>query len=737
MSRIVNVFLVGLIVLLACAASQAAMRTDAKGNIVWDKSHIDLTLKVSDDISGVAKVELWYRKQGGTWQKYAHEPKPGRNPGQYIIGFDAPDDGIYEFYSVSIDKVGNSSGAPTEMTQPRIVVNFDTKPPELQVAFEKEYKTAAPGSTINFNWIAQDDNLKSVVVRYYWDGAADKPSLQPLMGDSGTYSIAIPAEGVSKLTMLVAAEDYAGHTVTTQTFAFDVKAAAPAATTEPKPVTETKSSSPPETNNTPPENKDTTGKQEPKAKQETTQPETNDTEKTPSAKANHGSDSNPSAATEPLGNQTTPPKPDANHKSGSSAKTENAAGKPKEPKEPDIKPTALQVAIKYDVVQSGATGLDRVELWFTKVGAPDWKKKWNLYQFSTTGKGTFIFEAPEIAEYGFYIIAQNRAGQWSKPRPDGQTEIEPDYTKWVDPYAPFLKVISPKTGECMRGGSEVAVRWVANDDNLLEKPIKIELYSGGRSVLVVENATENTGSHSFLFPYKSGKYSIRVTATDRAGHVTEGTTGEFFIDSGNITVSIQVLEEEYVSGGMGVDNSDSSTTGTGGGQASEEPKSYAPETKGPMTDKEARDAFTKGMSVKAQGNLEQGMELLKQAATHFPKDDMMVNEYGIALYELKRYNEALEQFARALALAPSNAGYQWNIFLADLGLKDVDGSAKAALDVLAADPNRAEARSMIDAVVKLFDDAKRGSEVNAWLKKVIGGSHITDGLKAYVQSRMR
>ena len=711
MSRVINTAAVTLLVLLTAAAAHAAMRTDANGNIISAKSHIALTVKANDDVAGLAKVELWYRKQGGPWQKYPEDPTPGRNPGQFVITFNAPEDGIYEFYSVSIDKAGNSSGAPADATQPRIVVNFDTRPPELQVIFEREYKTLQPGSTVNFNWVAKDDNLKGVSVRYWWDGAADKPSSRALTGDSGACSIPVPGDGVSKLTMLLAAEDYAGHTATTQAFSFDVKADGNPATAHDNVSGETNANSSAIT-------------ETPAAAGEMPNPpaakaEPNDTAGGNAPPVNQDSTSERPAAqpTEPLND-------------GNAAK----------PEEPEIKPTALQVAIKYDVVQSGATGLDRVELWYTRVGEPDWKKKWTLYQFSTNGKGTFLFEAPDIAEYGFYIIAQNRAGQWSKPRPDGQTEIEPDYTKWVDPYAPFLKVISPRAGECLRGGSEVTIRWVANDDNLLEKPIKIELFSGDTSVLVVENATENDGVQTFQLPYKSGKYSIKVTATDRAGHVTEASTGEFFIDSGNIAVSMEVMDEEYMNDGMGVGGSETTDAANNDSSQPATERSYAAENSNntaSLTDEEARDAFTRGMSLKAKGGLQEAAELLKQAATHFSNDDVMVNEYGIALYEMKQYTGALEQFRRAAAIAPANGGYQWNIFLANYGLKDVDGTAQAAIDVLASDPNRAEARSMIDAVVKMYDENNRGSEVNAWLQKIIEGSHISDSLKTYVQSRMR
>ena len=738
MSRKAIPIAVALLVVFAASAARAAVRTDAAGNVIWNNHHIDLTLRVSDDVSGVETVELWYRRQGGEWRKWHEQPRAGTGEGRFVVGFDAPDDGVYEFYSVSKDKVGNTSGTPTEHTTPRIVINFDTTPPELEVLFQHDYKTLAPGSAVKFNWFAEDDNLKSVWVRYYWDEAADKPSQQTFAGDSGLYSIPIPAEGVGHLTMQVVAEDYAGFKTTTRTFVYEIKEQPP----EPAPVEPRRVHDTPEAKATEPkETGDVIEKRDTGPGRGDTAPDQRNGEQDGDHPARTGRATDrqekdafregPTAQTEPLARSEPSVADDRADSERKHARQRTA------PEQDEFRPSPLQVGIRYNVVQSGPSGLDRVELWYARVGVEEWKKNWRLHKFSNSGTGTFVFEAPEIGEYAFYIVARNRAGYWSKPRPDGRREIEPDYTRWIDPYAPFLKIISPKGGEILKGGSEVCVRWVANDDNLLERPIKIELYTGNKRILVVENATENDGEHSFLFPYKKGKYRIKVSATDKAGHVTEKRTPEFLIDSGPPTVAIQVLEEEYIREDIGI--ADSPPTRAGRRNVEPEPgRSYAPEAdSNSMTDDDAREAFNRGAALLAKGRAEQALEPLRRAAAHFDTDDKIINEYGIALYQLKRYTPALERFRRAAALAPDNSGYLWNIFLADYGLQDADASAQAAIDVLRADPNRVEGRSMIDAVIGLYSRAGRDSGINDFLQKVINSAKLSDSLREYVQSRMR
>ena len=81
-----------------------------------------MTYDATDTDSGVAYVELWYRRNGGAWEQYG---------GQYTtspIVFNTSatgGDGWYEFYTVAVDNAGNREAAPDEpSTSTAVVTSF-------------------------------------------------------------------------------------------------------------------------------------------------------------------------------------------------------------------------------------------------------------------------------------------------------------------------------------------------------------------------------------------------------------------------------------------------------------------------------------------------------------------------------------------------------------------------------------------------------------------------------------
>jgi hypothetical protein len=87
------------------------------------KAPIKITATASDDLSGVAKVELWYRYSLDNWtDAVAWKKRPWRLYGVDDNGadgwsweFDAPEGyGYYEFYSVAEDRAGNREGEPRD-----------------------------------------------------------------------------------------------------------------------------------------------------------------------------------------------------------------------------------------------------------------------------------------------------------------------------------------------------------------------------------------------------------------------------------------------------------------------------------------------------------------------------------------------------------------------------------------------------------------------------------------------
>ena len=98
-----------------------------------DMIPFEVTVTASDDLTGVAKVELWYRHSTdnltwGPWTLYGVD-----TAAPWSWSFDAPlGDCYYEFYSIAIDVAGNVEAAPAVAD---ISVGVDTIAPEITAAF--------------------------------------------------------------------------------------------------------------------------------------------------------------------------------------------------------------------------------------------------------------------------------------------------------------------------------------------------------------------------------------------------------------------------------------------------------------------------------------------------------------------------------------------------------------------------------------------------------------------------
>ncbi len=667
------------------APALAKAPVDKDGRTIWPKDTLDMTVRATDELSGVESVELWWRKDGGKWQRWLHEPKPTDKEGQFKFAFKAPDDGVYEFYSVSVDSVGNSSEMPDDKTTPMATIHFDFHAPVLSVNYRNTEARVRPGGTISFEWSAADSSLRSVRAKYYYNGDSSKVQHKSLDSAEGSYHLEVPTEGVKNVTIQIVAEDYAGFKNETKPLTFTIEE-----TKEP-----VKTVKPPEP--VAPERETVAG---------ATAPEPRDMQPRPAA-----------------------PKP---FKAPSKTAQELPERNP------------LRVVIKYNVVENGLSGLDRVELWVTRVNGNDWKKNWFLHEFSHKAKGQFVYDAPEIGRYGFYIVAGNRAGAWSKTRPDGKAAVEPDYTRWIDPYEPFVKIISPRKGEILRGGSVVRIRWVASDDNLLDKPIKIELMRNGASVMIVANAAENDGEYEFEFPYSKGAYSVRISATDRAGHVTADDTGEFLIDTGVPRVSIEIMDDDGNALPVAVRAPEPEQEASYAPapvqetveQKPEKPvkKAFPQKTAGPKP-ADADEHMLRGRELLEMGQIESAITELAKASEYFPINAAIINEYGIALFRKKMYMQALLNFQRAKELAPGETRYLWNTFLAYYKLDNADAAAQSALLVLNSDGVWEEGRNMIDAVMLMHQKKGQTDKIAEFLEQVLKIEHLSEAIEQHIRAK--
>jgi hypothetical protein len=113
---------------------------------------LHLNFSASDNGSGLAKLELWYRVNGGAYQQF-----PG-NLTTSPLTFEAASDGLYEFYLRGLDNAGNYRPVPatpdanttvkTHMTEPVIKIKEGSETTESKVHITG---TVEPGSTVQVN----------------------------------------------------------------------------------------------------------------------------------------------------------------------------------------------------------------------------------------------------------------------------------------------------------------------------------------------------------------------------------------------------------------------------------------------------------------------------------------------------------------------------------------------------------------------------------------------------------
>ncbi|MEX2017117.1 MAG: PKD domain-containing protein, partial [Candidatus Pacearchaeota archaeon] len=102
-------------------------------------------------------VELWYRKDGGTWTKY------GITFTSSPISFTSIGDGLYEFYTIATDKAGNVEGAPIIADTTTTV---DTTAPTANAGTDQ---TVNENTDVIFDGSGSTDTGGSGIASYKWD----------------------------------------------------------------------------------------------------------------------------------------------------------------------------------------------------------------------------------------------------------------------------------------------------------------------------------------------------------------------------------------------------------------------------------------------------------------------------------------------------------------------------------------------------------------------------------------
>jgi hypothetical protein len=175
-----------------------------------------------------------------------------------------------------------------------------------------------------------------------------------------------------------------------------------------------------------------------------------------------------------------------------------------------------RIQINYEVKNVGPSGLDRVELWYTRNHGP-WQK------YATLPKEPpYVINVEEEGLYGFTLLARNRAGQGKvQPEPNDppQVAVEVDLTR------PAVEVGKPQYDA---RAQTLTVLWQASDKNLGVQPIAVcwaREPTGPWMPIITQ--IENTGRYVWKLPNGvPARVWLQVEASDLAGNVATARTAD-------------------------------------------------------------------------------------------------------------------------------------------------------------------------------------------------------------------
>jgi hypothetical protein len=177
-----------------------------------------------------------------------------------------------------------------------------------------------------------------------------------------------------------------------------------------------------------------------------------------------------------------------------------------------------QVFLQYQIDQTGASGVGRVEIWLTRDRGQTWEKVGEDADRKSPAEVTL----PGEGQYGISLVVANGRGFGATaPNPGDPADwwIEVDVTR---PHAELLDV---RPGVEENAGA-MLVSWVARDRNL--KPNSITLscaVSPEGPWQIIARGLENQGQYRWTVPVELGPQAyVRMETHDAAGNITESRT---------------------------------------------------------------------------------------------------------------------------------------------------------------------------------------------------------------------
>jgi hypothetical protein len=175
-----------------------------------------------------------------------------------------------------------------------------------------------------------------------------------------------------------------------------------------------------------------------------------------------------------------------------------------------------KISLNYEIKEEGPSGVEAVELWFTRDG-----RAWDKYS-ENPHKAPYVFEAKEEGVYGFSLLVRSGVGlREASPRNGDPPQV------WVevDLTPPVVHWVHADVGRGSESGF-LTITWKATDKNLGREPITLSYAEKplgdkpqGPWTPIASNV-ENTGRYRWQIPPGPlYRFLVRVEATDLAGNV--------------------------------------------------------------------------------------------------------------------------------------------------------------------------------------------------------------------------
>jgi hypothetical protein len=179
---------------------------------------------------------------------------------------------------------------------------------------------------------------------------------------------------------------------------------------------------------------------------------------------------------------------------------------------------STHATLKYQIDQTGPSGIGKVEVWITQDDGQTWRKLCD----DPRRKSPVEIDLPGEGVFGISLAVTNGNGNGGEPPAKGDT---PDWLIEVDTTKPAaqLKSVHPGTGTEV---GQFVISWTASDKNLKSAPVDL-MYANKIEGpwLPIVKGLKNDGMYKWPGPRdETGQFYVRLEVSDQAGNSTVCTT---------------------------------------------------------------------------------------------------------------------------------------------------------------------------------------------------------------------